>query len=86
MGIVLVEPAIVPDVYICGLIRPEDLGNGDWRYTGFTRKATLDVGGMQCVINSRLIIPAPVILQSIKDTMKAMGMACCGAEQLKLRH
>ena len=85
MSIVLIEPAIVPDVYICGLVRPEDLGNGDWRYTGYTRLGTPD-GGMQCVVNSRLIVPTTVILQSIKDTMKALGMACCGAERLNLRH
>lgn len=82
----LVEPAIVPDIYICGLVRPEDLGNGDWRFTGYTRQEAYDGSGMQCVINSRLIIPTPVILQSIKDTMKALGMACCGAERFSLRH
>ena len=78
MGILLVEPAIVPDVYISGVFGPEDIGNGNMRFTGYARQEVFDRGGVQYVIVNRLIIPVPVIMQSIKDTMKALGMNCTG--------
>jgi hypothetical protein len=84
MTLQIIEPVIIPDIYVCGFMRPESLGNGDWRYTGYTKQDLFDGHGAQCVINSRLIIPSAVVMLTIKETMQAFGVACCGAERLRL--
>lgn len=86
MGFVLVEPAIVPDVYISGVVGPEDIGDGNLRFTGFARQEVFDRGGVQYVIVNRLIVPRPVVLQSVKDTTKALGITCRCAERLRPAH
>lgn len=86
MGIVLIEPAFVPDVYISGIIGPEDMGDGNMRYTGYAKQEVFEHGGSQFIVVNRLIVPIPVIMISIKDTMRALGVACCGAGLAKARH
>lgn len=85
MGIALVEPAIVPDIFISGVL-PEDLGDGTMRFTGFTRQRSIHFDGMEFIVVNRVIMPVPSIMISIKETMKALGVACCGGERLQLRH
>ncbi len=74
MGIVLIEPAVVPDIYISGIIGPEQVGDGNLRFTGYSRQEVFDRGRVQYVIVNRLIVPVPVVMQSIKDTMRALGI------------
>lgn len=88
MGILLIEPAIVPDIFCSGITAPEDLGNGNLRYTAFAQQQSFrdQNGGVDYVIVNRLIVPSTVVMASIQATMKVMGFACCGGERLKLRH
>jgi hypothetical protein len=84
MGINLSEPTIVTDIFLTGVI-PEDLGE-NLRFTGFTQQNSYMAGGIEYVITNRVIMPKPVVLMSIQATMKMLGIACCGGEQMKLRH
>lgn len=85
MGIAIVEPAIVPDVYCSGRFAPEDLGNGDFRFTFYVKQRSIE-GEEEHVIVARLILPGIVIFQTLPETMKALGIGCCGGERLKARH
>jgi hypothetical protein len=85
MGIALIEPAIVPDTFISGVL-PEDLGDGTMRFTGFSRQRSINFDGHEYIVVNRVIMPLPAIMASIKETMKALGVACCGGERLILRH
>lgn len=79
MGIVLVEPAIVPDVFCSGLADAEDLGDGNFRFTLYAKQKSFQSaeGGFDYVIVARIIMPAVAALQGIDTTLKAMGIACC---------
>jgi hypothetical protein len=85
MGIAIVEPAIVPDVYCSGRFPPEDLGNGDFRYTFYVKQRSIS-GEEEHVIVARLIIPAAVIFQCLPDTMKALGIAYRGEKLKRVDH
>lgn len=85
MGIVLVEPAIVPEIFVNGVVS-EDMGDGTMRFTGFSRQRSINFDGHEYVVVNRVIMPVPAIMISIKETMRALGIACCGGERLKLRH
>jgi hypothetical protein len=85
MGSQFVEPTVVPDVYISGVIGPEDIGDGNLRFTGYAKQEIFDRdGAVQFVIVNRLIIPRPVVIQSIKDTMRILGIA--SVDRLKSAH
>jgi hypothetical protein len=88
MQFVLVEPTIVQDIYVSGIAEPEDLGDGNFRFTLYTRqKSHFDLGGsIDLVIVGRIILPAPAIMESMRMTMKAMGVVCCGAQPSRLTH
>ncbi|WP_210240122.1 hypothetical protein [Mesorhizobium sp. B2-1-3] len=88
MGIMLVEPAIIPDVFCSGLAEAEDLGDGNFRFTLYAKqKSHHDYAGTtDLVIVARLIMPVSAVHQSMQMTMKAMGVACCGAERLRVAH
>lgn len=73
MGIVLVEPALVPDIFINGVL-PEDLGDGTMRFTGFTRQKSINFDGHEFIVVNRVIMPVPAIMISIRETMKVMGI------------
>ncbi|MER9912840.1 hypothetical protein NKJ71_19630 [Mesorhizobium sp. M0050] len=85
MGILLVEPAIVPEIFINGVV-PEDMGDGTMRFVGFSRQNSLNFQGVEYVVASKIIMPVPAIMVGIKATMQALGIACCGGERLSLRH
>jgi hypothetical protein len=85
----LVEPAIVPDIFCTGLADAEDLGDGNFRFTLYARQKSLHdhAGHMDYIIVARLVLPAKAVMESIQMTMKAMGVQCCGGEKLrKLAH
>lgn len=85
MDIALVEPAIVPDVFINGVV-PEDLGDGTMRFTGFTRQRSITFDGIEYVVVNRVIMPMPAIMTSITDTMRMLGLTVRDGEKLKLAH
>lgn len=88
MGMLLVEPAIVPDTYCSGLAEAEDLGDGNFRFTLYARQKSHNdyAGAVELVTVARIIMPAGAVMESVQMTMKALGVACCGGERLKLRH
>jgi hypothetical protein len=88
MGIMLVEPAIISDIYCSGLADAEDLGDGNFRFTLYAKQKSHNdyAGEIELVIVARLIMPVPAVHQSIKMTMQAMGVSCCGVERLRLAH
>lgn len=85
MGIVLVEPFAVQDVFVSGVL-PEDLGNGAMRFTGFCQQRSINFEGHEYVVVNRVIMPVPEVMASIKATMQALGISCCGAERLRAHH
>ena len=85
MGIILIEPAIVADVFVSGIAEPEDLGDGLLRFTGFARQKTFHSGQVDLVIVSRVIVPVPAVIQSMRDTVAALGLTCfCRASHARL--
>jgi hypothetical protein len=87
MDFALIEPAIVPDVFISGLADAEDLGDGNWRWTFYARQKSIDyAGAVELVVVARIILPHSAVIQSIRKTMQSMGVSCCGAERLRLMH
>jgi len=84
----LIEPAIVQDVFASGLADAEDLGDGNMRFTFYAKQRShADYAGTtELVIVARLIMPAAAVVESIQLTMKAMGISCCGGERLKPAH
>lgn len=88
MGMLLVETAVVSDIFCSGLAEAEDLGDGNFRFTLYAKQKTFNdyTGETELVIVARLIMPAGAVMEAIQMTMKAMGVACCGGERLKARH
>ncbi|MBZ9894214.1 hypothetical protein LB545_07635 [Mesorhizobium sp. BR1-1-6] len=85
MSIILTEQTIVPDVFLTGVI-PEDLGD-NMRFTGFIQQNSFsEAGGTEYYVVNRVIMPRRAVLLSIQATMKALGVACCGGERLRLAH
>ncbi|TGP34033.1 MULTISPECIES: hypothetical protein [unclassified Mesorhizobium] len=69
----LVEPAIVPDIFCTGLADAEDLGDGNFRFTLYARQKSLhDLGNADYVVVARLVMSAQAVMESIQMTMKAM--------------
>ncbi|TGV26355.1 hypothetical protein [Mesorhizobium sp. M4B.F.Ca.ET.143.01.1.1] len=83
MGIMLVEPTIVQDIFVNGVL-PEDMGDGTMRFTGYSKQRSLSFEGIDYVVVNRVIMPVPAIMASIKETMKALGVQCCGGERMRL--
>ncbi|TGR81833.1 hypothetical protein EN866_35160 [Mesorhizobium sp. M2D.F.Ca.ET.223.01.1.1] len=72
----LVEPAIVPDIFCTGLADAEDLGDGNFRFTLYARQKSLhDLGNVDYVVVARLVMPAKAVMESMKMTMKAMSIS-----------
>lgn len=86
MGMLLTEPAIVPDIFVSGLAEAEDLGDGNFRFTMYTNQKCYRDGTIEQVVVARLVMPAPAVIASLKATMRVMGIACCGGERIGLRH
>jgi hypothetical protein len=80
----LVEPAIVPDIFCSGLAEAEDLGDGNFRFTLYAKQKSFQSldGHSDLVIVARLIMPLSAVMQSIQITKKAIGQKCCGEEWL----
>jgi hypothetical protein len=88
MGILLVEPAIITDIYVSGMADPDDLGNGDVRLTFYTRQKSFAdyANATECVVVARLVMPFSAVLQAHRLAGSRLGLACCGVERLRLAH
>lgn len=83
MGFALIEPVVVQDVFVGGVI-PEDLGDGTMRFTGYVQHKSFEFEGVDYVVVSRIIMPKQSIMASIKATMQTLGIACCGGERMRM--
>jgi len=85
MGIALIEPLAVQEVFVNGVVS-EDMGDGTMRFIGFARQRSIHFEGNEYIVVNRVIMPVTSVMASIKETMKALGIACCGGERMALRH
>lgn len=76
MGLMFIEPAIVPDIFISGIAEPEDIGDNLLRYTSFARQKSFHSGEIDFVIVNRVIVPIPAVIMSMRQTVKALNMTC----------
>ena len=81
----LIEPAIVPEIFVNG-VQAEDLGDGTMRFIGFSRQRSISFDGNEYIVVNRVIMPVTAVMTSIQETMKALGISCCGGERLRLSH
>jgi len=88
MGILLIEPAIVPDIFVSELALIEDLGDGNIRFVYSTRqKSTHDYSGtIEHVIVARLILPLPAVFAARAEMTELFGCYCGAERRLKLGH
>lgn len=81
----LSEPVVVQDTYASGLSHVEDIGDGNYRFTFYTRLRST-YGGDENNIVARLVLPASAVHAALKTTMRELGMKCCGGEKVSVRH
>lgn len=80
---VYTEPIAVADTFVSGLADIEDLGDGNYRLTFFARRKSLDYHTAECEVVSRIIMPSSAVMATVKATMIAMGIRCCGGEKAR---
>ncbi|ESZ60681.1 hypothetical protein NL532_24270 [Mesorhizobium sp. C120A] len=87
MGILLVEPAIISDIFVSGLADAEDLGDGNIRFTYFTKqKSFMDYANVtEHVIVARIVIPFSALFPARQLTGKRLGI-CCEMRHARLAH
>lgn len=78
------ELIAVPDTYVSGLAEVEDMQDGNYRLTFFTRRKSLGYGITENEINERIVMPVSAAILLVRAIMRAGGIQCCGGE--KLRH
>lgn len=88
MALLLIEPAIITDVFASELALIEDLEDGNVRFTYSTRqKSTHDrTGTIEHVIVARLILPLPAVLAARSEMTKLFGCYCGAERHLRLGH
>ena len=69
------EPAIVPEVYCSGLADAEDMGDGNFRFTFYSRQKSLHdyAGTFDLIIVARIIMPLAAVHAGMQKTMEATG-------------
>lgn len=74
----LSEPVHVPDTNVAGLAHVEDMGDGQYRLTFFSKRLS-PYGGYDYPIEVRMIATYPVILSGVVTVMTALGKGFCEA-------
>jgi hypothetical protein len=85
MGIVLVEPIIIQDIFLTGVF-PELLRDGSIRFNGYSEHNSFRIDGVEYVVQTKTVMSVQTALAAIQETMKLLGFACCGGERMQLRH
>lgn len=70
----LSEPFAIQDVYASGLSHVEDLGDGNYRFTFYTRQASI-YGRADAVVVCRLIMPINAVHDGVRETLLVTGLA-----------
>lgn len=88
MALLLIEPAIITDVFASELALIEDLGDGTYRFTYATRQqSTHDhAGTIEHVIVERLVMPLPAIFEARAKMTEHFGCYCGALRGLRLAH
>lgn len=89
MNLLLIEPAIVTDIFASELALIEDLEDGNIRFTYSTRqKSTYEHNGaIEHIIVARLIMPLPAVFAARADMTQLFGCYCgCGRHMRLLAH
>jgi len=89
VGILLVEPAIVPAIFCSGTVEPIDLKDGNVLFTAYAKQRSFstEANADEFVIVNRVIMPVPAVILSIRQTVKALGLACfCRAHVRLVKH
>ncbi len=87
MGMLLIEPAIVPTVFVTGTAEPVDLKDGNILFTAYARQRSFssENGADDLVIVNRVVMPFPAVILSMRQTVRVLGIACfCRAAHAKL--
>jgi hypothetical protein len=81
----LIEPAIVSDIFASELALIEDLQDGCVRFTYAARQKSTHEhnGAIEHVIVARLILPLPAVLAARAEMTQLFG-CYCGANRLRL--
>ncbi len=72
----LVEPAIVPDIFVSGLADAEDLGDGNVRFTYYTNQRSFHdrSGTIEHIIVARIIIPLGALITARELARKRLSL------------
>jgi len=65
---------------------PEDLGDGNVRFTAYARQKSFNCGAVELVIVNRVVMPVPAVILSMRQTVRALGLACFCASHVRLVH
>lgn len=87
MGILLREPAIVPDTFCSGLAEPEDLGDGTYRFVYFANQARYDcVMATEHIIVAKLVLSFSSVLSARMQMSRRFGCYCGKDRKMNLAH
>ena len=76
----LSEPLIVEDIFVDRLGGIDDAGDGMVRFTFCSRqRSSYDGMSMETVVRVRLVAGPSLILFTIRQALRFLGMRCCGA-------
>jgi len=67
----IVENCAVPDVFATGMTDPEDLGNGNTRYTFYVQRRSIHDGSFEREVVCRLVVPEEVARINVRKTIAA---------------
>lgn len=75
MGIILNEPAIVSDIFASGLADAEDMGDGNMRFTFFSKQKSLHdyAGCFDLIVVARIVMPLGAVHAGVQRTMEVTG-------------
>lgn len=76
MAVPLVEPAIVPDIYVSRLHDVEEIGDRVFRFTFVTVQRNISDGSAEDVLTLRVVISASAVLHASKWALRAIGYRC----------
>lgn len=69
----LVEPAIVPEVFTCGLGDIEEVAGNCFRFTFYTTQRDHFSGESENVVVAKIIIPKVALEDSLMMTVRKLG-------------
>jgi hypothetical protein len=72
-GLPLIEPAIVPDVFVSELHDVEAIGDNLYRFTFVTKQRSLTDKTDEAVVTLRVVMASGPILRAARKSLSAIG-------------